>query len=127
MVKLLLIAAGGAVGALLRYLVSGWGQSFVDGWFPLGTLIVNVTGCLLIGALGAFFAGPQLVREEYRVALLVGVLGSYTTFSTFGWETFTLARDGELRLALANVLLSNALALVAVWFGYRITEKWFGV
>jgi CrcB protein len=127
MVKLLLIAAGGAVGALLRYLVSGWGQSLVDGWFPLGTLIVNVTGCLLIGALGAFFAGPQLVREEYRVALLVGVLGSYTTFSTFGWETFTLARDGELRLALANVLLSNALALVAVWFGYRITEKWFGV
>lgn len=127
MVKLLLIAAGGAVGALLRYLVSGWGQSLADGWFPLGTLIVNVTGCLLFGALGAFFAGPQLIREEYRVALLVGVLGAYTTFSTFGWETFTLARDGELRLALVNLLLSNVLALVAVWIGYRITEKWFGV
>ena len=127
MVKLLLIAAGGAVGSLLRYLVSGWGQSLIGGWFPLGTLIVNVSGCLVIGALGGFFAGPQLVREEYRVALLVGVLGAYTTFSNFGWETFTLARDGELRLVLANLLLNNLLGLVAVWFGYRIAEKWFGV
>lgn len=127
MVKLLLIAAGGAVGTLLRYLVSGWGQSLADGWFPLGTLLANVTGCLLFGALGAYFAGPQLIREEYRVALLVGFLGAYTTYSTFSWETFTLARDGELRLALVNVLLSNALALVAVWIGYRIAEKWFGV
>lgn len=126
MFKLLLIAAGGAVGSVMRYLVAGWGQSLIGGWFPLGTLVVNVTGCLLIGALAAFFAGPQLVREEYRVALLVGVLGAYTTYSTFGWETLTLARDGQLRLALVNLLLSNVLGLAAVWFGYRVTEQWFG-
>jgi fluoride exporter len=127
MVKLLLIAAGGAVGTLLRYLVSGWGQSLVGGWFPLGTLIVNVTGCLLIGVLGAYFAGPQLVREEYRMAVMIGALGAFTTFSTFGFETFALARDGELRWALANLLLSNGLGLVGVWLGYRVAEKWFGV
>ena len=126
MEKILLIAVGGGVGALLRYLISGWGQTLVDGWFPLGTLIVNSLGCLLIGSLGAYFAGPQLIREEYRIALLVGVLGAFTTFSTFSWETLSLARDGELRLALVNVVLNNVLALTAVWFGYRITEKWFG-
>jgi CrcB protein len=126
MEKILLIAVGGGVGALLRYLISGWGQTLVDGWFPLGTLIVNSVGCLLIGSLGAYFAGPQLIREEYRIALLVGVLGAFTTFSTFSWETLALARDGELRLAMVNVVLTNVLALTAVWFGYRMTEKWFG-
>ncbi len=126
MVKILLIAVGGGVGAILRYLMSGWGQTIVDGWFPVGTLIVNSLGCLLVGSLGAYFAGPHLIREEYRFALLVGVLGSFTTFSTFSWETFALARDGEMRLALVNVVLTNTLALVAVWFGYRITEKWLG-
>jgi CrcB protein len=126
MVKFLLIAAGGGVGALLRYLIAGWGQTLVGGWFPLGTLIVNTAGCLIIGALGAYFAGPQLIREEYRIALLVGVLGAFTTFSTFSWETLSLARDGELRLAMVNVVLTNVLALTAVWLGYRFTEKWFG-
>jgi len=126
MVKILFIAVGGGVGAVLRYLVSGWGQTLVGGWFPLGTLIVNSLGCLLIGALGAYFAGPHLIREETRIAMLVGVLGAFTTFSTFGWETLSLARDGEMRLALVNVVLTNMLALAAVWFGYRITETWLG-
>jgi CrcB protein len=127
MVKILMILVGGGVGSLLRYLVAGWGQSFGNGSFPLGTLIVNSVGCLLVGVLGAVFAGPHLVREEYRVALLVGVLGAFTTFSTFGWETFALVSGGELRLALVNVVLSNALGLVAIWFGYRITERCIGV
>jgi CrcB protein len=127
MVKFLMILVAGGVGSFLRYLVAGWAQSFGNDSFPLGTLIVNSVGCLLIGVFGALFAGPHLVREEYRTALLVGLLGGFTTFSTFGWETFALARDGELRLALANVVLSNALGLVAIWFGYRITEKCIGV
>lgn len=124
--KIVLIALGGSAGALLRYLVSGWGQSLIEGWFPLGTLVVNTLGCLLIGSLGAYFAGPQLIREEYRIALMVGVLGAFTTYSAFGWETLSLAKDGELRLAMVNVVLSNVLALAAVWIGYQITEKWFG-
>lgn len=127
MFKILMIAAGGAIGATLRYSISGWGQKFVVGSFPMGTLLVNLIGCLLIGFFCAFFAGPQLIREEYRVGLLVGVLGAFTTFSTFGWETFSLANDNQLRLAALNIVLSNGVGLLAVWFGYRMGEKWFGV
>lgn len=127
MSKLILIMAGGSVGALLRYLLAGFAQRLANGSFPLGTLVVNVVGCLLMGLAGAVFAGPHLIREEYRMALLVGFLGAFTTFSTFGAETFSLANAGQFRLAAANVLLSNGLCLVAVWFGYRMSEKWFGV
>lgn len=127
MFKVVMIAAGGAIGATLRYSVSGWAQKLTSGSFPVGTLVVNLIGCFLIGLVGALFAGPHLVREEYRVGILVGVLGAFTTFSTFGWETFSLVNAGQMRLAAANVLLSNAVGLFAVWFGYRLGEKWFGV
>jgi CrcB protein len=125
--KLILIMAGGSVGALLRYLLAGFAQRLANGSFPLGTLVVNVVGCLLMGLAGAMFAGPHLIREEYRMALLVGFIGAFTTFSTFGAETFSLANAGQFRLAAVNILLSNGLCLVAVWFGYRMSEKWFGV
>jgi len=125
--KMLLIAIGGGTGAVLRYLVAGWGQRLGEGSFPIGTMIVNVSGCLLIGLFGAFFAGPTLIREEYRLAVLVGVFGGYTTFSTFGWETFALANDGQFLRAGTNLVLSNLLCLAAVWFGYRVGERWFGV
>ncbi len=127
MLKLVMIAAGGGVGALLRYAVSGWVQKLGTGSFPLGILVVNVTGCLVIGLLAARFAGPHLVREEYRLALLVGVLGAFTTFSTFGLDTFSLANEGQVRLAMLNVVLSNVCGLASVWIGYRMGEKWFGV
>jgi len=127
MLKLVLIAVGGGVGAVLRYAVAGWMQRLGGGVFPIGTLVVNVTGCLCIGVLGAGFAGPHLIRDEYRLAVTIGVLGSFTTFSTFGAETFALAADGQLRLAVLNVLLSNGMGLSAAWFGYRAGERWFGV
>ncbi|MCP4248982.1 MAG: fluoride efflux transporter CrcB [bacterium] len=126
MVKLLLIAAGGGVGAVLRYLVAGWGQRLGDGSFPWGTLIVNCSGCLAIGFLAALFAGPHLIREEYRVAILVGLLGAFTTFSTFGWETFALANTGQFALAAVNLVASNGVGLLAVWLGYRVGGHWFG-
>jgi len=125
--KLAWIALGGGCGAVARYALAGWSQRLSAGAFPVGTLAVNVLGCLVIGLLGAFFAGPQLVREEYRTALLVGFVGAFTTFSTFGWETLTLANAGEFRLALANVVLSNGFGLLAVWLGFRLGERWFGV
>jgi len=127
MLKLLSIALGGAAGALLRYTTAGWGQRLSDGPFPVGTLTVNVAGCPAIGFLGAVFAGPWFVREEYRLAVTVGLLGGLTTFSTYGFETFSMANDGQLRMALFNVLASNALGLCAVWFGYRIAEDLYGV
>ncbi len=127
MMKFVLIAAGGALGALSRYTLSGWVQRLSDHPFPWGTLTVNVTGCVLMGTLMGWFAGPQLVREEYRIAVLVGFLGALTTFSSFGWETIALVNDREFGLAALNVVLNNALCLGAVWFSYRLAEKWFGV
>lgn len=126
MQKLLLIAVGGGVGTVLRYLVSGWGQRLGDGSFPVGTMIVNVSGCLLIGLASAFFAGPTLVREEYRLAIMVGLFGGFTTFSTFAWETFALANEGSFARAALNLVLSNFIGLAAVLVGYRLGGHWFG-
>ena len=125
--KWLLIAAGGALGSLLRYALQGWVQRLAGGSFPAGTLAVNLIGCLLIGFLAAAFTGPLLIREEYRIGLTVGILGGFTTFSTFGLETFMLANEGQWKYALLNVVLSCAVGFAAVWLGYRAAQRWFGV
>jgi CrcB protein len=127
MLKWFLIAVGGALGSVSRYAVQGWFRETFGAQFPWGTFVVNVTGCLLIGLLGGFFAGPRLIRDEYKIGLMIGVLGGYTTFSSFGLETFSLAKDGELWLALMNMVLSCTVGFVAVWAGYRMAERWFGV
>jgi CrcB protein len=135
MLKLVYIAVGGALGSLLRYAVQGWVQRSADDWvtrlvgasFPIGTLVVNMTACLTIGLLAGYFAGPNLIREEYRIGLTVGVLGGYSTFSTFGLESFNLANEGDFGHALANIVLSCAIGFTAVWIGYRIAERCFGV
>ena len=121
--KWLLIACGGGAGAILRYAMAGWGQRLTSGVFPVGTLMVNTLGCLAIGFLASLFAGPLLIREEYRIAILVGFLGGFTTFSTYGYETFALLGDGEWWSAAVNVLLSNVLGLLALWIGVRLAEQ----
>jgi fluoride exporter len=127
MEKLFYVAVGGGLGSALRYLVSGWSQrASGSSSFPVGTLVVNVVGCLTIGVLGALFAAPHRVREETRLFLMVGVLGGFTTFSSFAFETFSLADDGQRGRALTNILLSNALCLFAAWLGYRLTQRWYG-
>ncbi len=120
--KLVLIAAGGGIGSVLRYLVAGGVQSLANRPFPFGTLAVNVIGCFAIGLLA-----PTLIRSEYRAFLLIGMLGGFTTFSTFGWETFSLGNDRQFLGAAANVVTSTGLGLIAVWFGYRLSEAWHGV
>ncbi len=95
-------------------------QRLTDDAFPVGTLAVNVSGCLLIGFLGALFSGPALLRDEMRLFVLAGFLGGFTTFSTFSFETLSLLDDGEWARASANLVLSNGLGLLAVWLGYRI-------
>jgi CrcB protein len=127
MQKLLLIFLGSGMGGLLRYAVAGVAQRGTQGAFPLGTLVVNVTGCLAMGFLAATLTQRGLLREEYRIGLLVGVLGGYTTFSTFGWETISLLNDGQLARAALNVLLSVATCLVAAWIGYRLSGYLFGM
>lgn len=126
MTKLILIFVGSGLGGVLRYALGGWVQGLTGASFPSGTLVVNVTGCLAIGFLGAVFAGPVLIREEYRIAILVGLLGGFTTFSTFGRETMALAANREMLLAGLNLLLSNGLGLVAVLLGSRVAERMYG-
>jgi len=126
MTKVFIIAGAGAAGAVCRYGLATVSQRLADTTFPVGTLTVNLMGCFLIGFLGWIFAGPVLVREEYRFALLIGFLGAFTTFSSYGLETFSLLNDGQKGAALANILLSNAAGLALVWVGYRLAEHWYG-
>lgn len=126
MFKVVLIAAGGGLGAVLRYAVAGWSQGLSTAAFPIGTLVVNTLACLAVGFLGTALSGPLLIREEYRVALLVGLLGGFSTFSTYGLETFSLLSDGQKWRAGANVLLSHGLGLGAVWIGYRLAGRLCG-
>jgi CrcB protein len=117
MLKLLVIGLGGFVGAIARYVLSGvvhrqWGTSF-----PAGTLLVNVLGCLVMGILMALVEDRQLLTPGARMFLMVGLLGSLTTFSTFGYETMELMRDGNWPATLANVAANVTLGLAAVWLG----------
>jgi fluoride exporter len=126
MSKLALIALGGALGSVMRYLFAGALQSLAGERFPVGTLGVNVLGCFLFGFLGFALAGPVLIREEYRLAILIGIIGGFTTFSTFGWETLALVNDGQAWRAGWNIVLTNTAALVAVWLGYRLAVRLYG-
>jgi CrcB protein len=126
MEKLVLIALGSAVGGVLRYLVQGWLQAATGTTFPLGTLAVNLVGCFAIGFVNQALVGPLLVAQEYRLALTVGLLGGFTTFSAFGWETLQLLSDGEFGRALANVLVSVGVGLAAVWLGLRLAQRVYG-
>lgn len=135
MFPLLLVILGGAIGSAGRFLLAGAVQHGVDRWpglarmgvFPLGTLAVNALGCLSIGLLGAYFAGPHRVSAAWRAFLMIGVLGGFTTFSSFAWETLSLANDGQFVRALANVMLSNVVGLTLAWGGYRVGEWAVGV
>lgn len=118
-IALAIIALFGGIGSCLRFLMTGWTQSMCSGVFPVGTLVVNVIGCLGIGVVGAFLSSPQLTSEYWRYAVIFGLLGGFTTFSSFAWETLSLANDGQFARALANVALSNILGLLAAWIGFR--------
>ncbi|MBK8270407.1 MAG: fluoride efflux transporter CrcB [Planctomycetes bacterium] len=126
MKPLLIFLAGGA-GSLARYWTAGAAQRIGGSQFPFGTLCVNVIGCLLIGFLSAALSGKWQVREEYRVMVLVGFLGGFTTFSAFALESYKLITGREFGLAMMNVVLSVGLGFAAAWMGYRLSERWLGV
>jgi len=120
--KLLMVAAGGCVGALLRYWISGWAYRVLDGGFPWGTLVVNILGCFLIGFLWVIFE-RTIFPPSARDFLFIGLLGALTTFSTFGFETVNLLRDGEVKIALMNVLTNNLLGIAMVLAGIFLAAK----
>lgn len=123
MKTLIFIACGGALGAVLRYLATGYVASIAGKGFPYGTLFVNVTGSLLIGFLSVYMLDRLNLGHEWRVAVMVGILGSFTTFSTFSFETLNLLEQGDVAAAMANIAASVLVCLVAVWLGVMIGRQ----
>ena len=116
------ISLGAVLGANARYWLGLWMDTRFATRFPLGTLVINVTGCLLLGFFIALTTGRVALAPRWRLLFAVGFLGSYTTFSTFGVETVTLLDEGSSALALGNVLLSVLGGLLGAWLGSRLAS-----
>jgi fluoride exporter len=114
------VALGGALGSVARYAVSLGAARWLGAGFPWGTLLVNVAGSFAIGLLAALATsdGRPALGADARAFVMIGILGGFTTFSSFSLETLTLARSGALGAAAANASLSLALCLAAVWLGF---------
>ncbi len=121
MEKLFYIGLGGAIGAILRYLVSGMFYSYFEGYFPIGTLAVNLIGAFAIGFLWYIFEHTVLFAN-LRAFVLVGTLGAFTTLSTYGLETFNLLRDGEVKLAILNVFFTTFCGVFFVFMGFWLAK-----
>ena len=118
----IMIAVAGLLGTLLRYWLSGFVARQYGETFPWGTIAVNLIGCLLTGAVFFVTETRVVMNPTLRMVLLIGLLGGFTTFSSYGLQTFTLLRDGSFGLAILNVVTSNTLGLVMVWFGYLVAK-----
>jgi CrcB protein len=116
------VLAGAGLGGLARYVASTWIMARYGGRFPLGTLIINVTGSFLIGLLMALFTERQ-PYPNWRLFLVTGVLGGYTTFSSFEYETFQAVRDGSRWLAVLYVTASVAIGYLGVWLGAMLVAR----
>ncbi len=117
MIRIAFIAAGGATGALLRYWLSTGVYSILGRGFPYGTLVVNIVGSLLMGLLYVFLFERMDVSTEWRAGLVIGLLGAFTTFSTFSIETLNLIEAGEQLKAGMNIILSVTLCILGCWLG----------
>lgn len=121
--ELLIVGAGGFLGAISRFLVSGFiNKNFDPIVFPYGTLIVNISGCLIFGFLGGFAELKGYFSFETRLFFFVGILGSYTTFATFGFETLMLIKQEHYLSAFGNVFLQLFAGIIAVWLGFTISK-----
>jgi CrcB protein len=116
----LLVFAGGGIGAAARYWLQGLVYQRMGTDFPSGTLLVNIIGSFLIGFLMSTLEDRFVVYPALRIFLTIGILGGFTTFSSFSFETVALLRDGELFYASANILLSVVVCLGGTWLGYSL-------
>lgn len=115
--KTLVVGLGGFLGASARYLVGGLVYRYLPATFPYATLLINVTGCFGIGFLGLLVEERHVLGPASRLFWMIGVLGGYTTFSSFGYETIALVREGSHAAALVNIGSQVLLGLLAVWLG----------
>ena len=118
--SIVLVMVGGAMGSLARFLMGGFAQRYVNNGFPIGTLIVNLVGSFIIGLLWGVFENQS--GNQLRAFLFVGVLGGFTTFSAYSIETLNLFRDGNIRLALLNILLNNVLGILLAISGLAVSK-----
>ena len=121
--RYLLIVLGGGAGSLARYVAGLAIMTRFGGRFPLGTMVINITGSFLIGLLMTLLTERFQPHPYWRLALVVGFLGGYTTFSSFEWETYSAIRDGGFWIGLANVAGSVLFGYAAVWVGALLGRR----
>lgn len=121
MIKLIYIAFGGAIGAVGRYLIASFFNHSKTG-FPTGTFLVNLLGSLFIGFLMGFFAKAN-ISDNIKLFLIIGILGGFTTFSSFAYESIDLLRNGEMKIALLYILGTNIIGISLAFGGYFIATK----
>jgi fluoride exporter len=121
--RYLLVMLGAAAGGVARYVIGGAVMQRFGGRFPLGTLVVNAGGCFLIGILMTLLTERWTTDPRWRLLLVVGALGGFTTFSSFAYETYQTVRDGSPFMGLLNVVLSVTLGYIAVWCGALLARR----
>jgi len=122
--QLFVVGLGGFIGAGARFALSGLVHRWLpQATFPHGTLVVNLAGCLAIGFLGGLMEARQLLEPTQRLFLIIGVLGSFTTFSTFAFETLSLAHASDFVRMTINVLAHVVVGLLAAWAGYLLAQQ----
>lgn len=122
MKEVILVGLGGAAGSILRYLSSQFVQKYYNGHFPLATFTINVIGCLLIGVLIGYFSKTQVLQNEWKLLLITGFCGGFTTFSAFASENLNLINNNQIGLALFYIALSVFLGIAAVWLGLLLSR-----
>lgn len=123
MIKYLFVMFGGAVGAVSRFILGTLVAKWYPGLFPLGTFLINVTGSFLIGVLMMAFLNRPSIDANWRLFLVTGILGGYTTFSSFEWETFAAIRGGAATVAVSYVISSVVVGLLGVWLGAMLSNR----
>jgi CrcB protein len=123
MERYLLVMLGAAAGGLARYVVYTAITETMLSKFPYGTVIVNITGCFLIGVAMPYFLNAAPAGQNWRLLVVTGVLGGYTTFSSFAWESFQAIDEGSRWIGFANVALSVILGYLAVWCGALLVRR----
>jgi len=121
--QLIVIGVGGAIGALARYLLGGAVHRGMPGFFPYGTFVVNLLGCVVFGAIAGLAESRFVIGPIVRAFLLIGVLGGFTTFSSFTYETFELVRSGQLGAAAINVAGQVGLGFLGLWAGFGLARS----
>ena len=121
--RYLVVLAGAGLGGLARYVAGTWIMAKYGGRFPLGTFVINVTGSFLIGALMTLFTVRFSPHPNWRLFLVVGILGGYTTFSSFEYETFQAVRDGARWMGMLYVTASVLVGYLGVWLGAALASQ----